>query len=204
MSRLTLLGPEITNGAAQVFNVSVPYRVEVTIRGDCDLLFHAWNVEDIEAKGNAAKGSKVRKTDNLETFVYRDSDNHICLPGEYFRQSIIIAAKSRQDPRSPRKSARDLVQAAVLSLTPLASLGKSTWEYEHKCRVRIQNNAITRTRPAFKSGWKATFILQVNLPEYISEEMLNSLIVDAGRLIGVGDFRPSYGRFQIVKFEKLD
>jgi len=28
--------------------------------------------------------------------------------------------------------------------------------------------------------------------------------VDAGRLVGLGDFRPSFGRFSIIKFEVLD
>jgi hypothetical protein len=52
-----------------------------------------------------------------------------------------------------------------------------------------------------KTGWEATFDFMVNLPEYISPEMLNEVIASAGRLIGVADFRPTYGRFQIVKFE---
>ena len=44
----------------------------------------------------------------------------------------------------------------------------------------------------------------VNLPEYVSPSDLNEVIQSAGRLIGVGDFRPTYGRFQVVKFEVQD
>lgn len=43
----------------------------------------------------------------------------------------------------------------------------------------------------------------VNLPEYISPELLHALLTDAGRLIGVGDFRPTYGRFRVIRFEEL-
>jgi hypothetical protein len=42
------------------------------------------------------------------------------------------------------------------------------------------------------------------LPEYITPDVMQALAVDAGRLIGVGDFRPTYGRFQVVGFEVLD
>ena len=199
----TAIGPEVTNGAVETLAHSLPYRVEVRIRGDADLLFHRWNCEAVESKAKAAKGSAAKKSDNIESYVYRDDEGYLCLPGEYLRQAIIHASKFRQDPRSPRKSAVDLVKAAIVSLTPLASLGVKEWDYEHKCRVMVQRNGITRTRPAMKAGWEASFQLLVNLPEYIDHTMLHGLLVDAGRLIGVGDFRPSYGRFAVTLFHEL-
>lgn len=131
-------------------------------------------------------------------------DKSLAIPGAYLRQSIINAAKFRQDPRSPRKSATDLYKAGIICLTPLASLGQNDWDYEDKRRVVIQKNAITRTRPALKSGWKATFILLVNTPEHINENDLHGVISDAGKLVGVGDFRPGYGRFHINHYEILE
>ena len=192
---------EPTNGAESTIGYQQPYIAEVTISGVADILFHRWNVEGIEEKSKAAKGSKAKKSDDLESYVYRNESGELCIPGEYLRQAVIMAAKFRQDPRSPRKSAMDLVKAAVVSLTPLASLGVEKWDYEDKRRVMIQRNGITRTRPAVKAGWKATFQLMVNLPEYVHADMLNSLISEAGRLIGLADFRPTYGRFGIAKFE---
>jgi hypothetical protein len=201
----TSIGGEVpTNGASDVFMQCVPYRVEVSIKGDADLLFHRWNCEEIEAKSKSAKGSVSKKTDDLETYVYRTENGDLALPGEYFRQSIITAAKNKQDPRSPRKSAMDLYKASVVSLTQYASLGTAHWDYEDKRRVVIQRSGINRTRPAMKSGWESTFILLINTPEYIHESDLHSVISDAGRLVGVGDFRPSYGRFHITHYEVLN
>ncbi len=202
-AKATAIGPEVTNGASEAIEMRHPYRAAVKIRGDADILFHRWNVEAVAEKAAAAKGSKSKKTDNVESYCYRNGDGEICIPGEYLRGSVVNAAKFRQDPRSPRKSAMDLVKAAVVSLTPLASLGIKEWSYEHKCRVVIQRNGITRVRPAVVAGWEAEFIFLVTLPEYVSREVLNALLVDAGRLIGVGDFRPTYGRFQVVGFEVL-
>jgi len=200
----TAIGPEVTNGAVVEIERSIPYRVEVTIRGEADLLFHRWNCEAVEAKAKAAKGSATKKTDDVESYVYRNDQGELCLPGEYVRQAVIGAAKFRQDPRSPRKSAVDLVKAAVVSLTPLASLGVTEWDYEHRCRVQVQRNGVTRVRPAMRAGWQASFVLMINLPEYVSQEMLLGLLTDAGRLIGVGDFRPTYGRFQVTAFTVLE
>lgn len=194
-------GDTPTNGAQQTIETSLPYIATVEITGVADLLFHRWNCEAVEAKSKAAKGSKAKKSDDIETYVYRNDDKELCIPGEYLRQSVIAAAKFKQDPRSPRKSACDLVKAAVVSVTPLASLGVTTWDYEHRCRVTVQRNGITRCRPALKEGWKATIQLMVNLPEYVPTSMLHALVTDAGRLIGVGDFRPTYGRFHVSGFE---
>jgi hypothetical protein len=198
----TEIGGEVpTNGAKSAIDVTMPYVVDVTIQGSADFLFHRWNNEAVRAKADGAKGSKIKKTDDVESYVYRNDKDILCIPGEYLRQSIIGAAKFKQDPRSPRKSAQDLFKAGVVAITPLASTGLKNWDYEDQRRVVIQRNAITRTRPALKAGWRVTIQLMVNLPEYISPSFLNEVIANAGRLIGVGDFRPTYGRFQVVGFK---
>jgi hypothetical protein len=192
---------EPTNGAKQTIETSIPYVAQVTIEGVADILFHRWNCEAVAEKAAAAKGSKAKKTDDLESYVYRNDARELCIPGEYLRGAIIGAAKFRQDPRSPRKSAMDLFKAAIVPLTPLASLGVADWDYEHRCRVMVQRNGVTRVRPAMKAGWRASFELLCNLPEYVAKDVLHEVCVNAGRLIGLADFRPTYGRFQVVGFE---
>lgn len=191
---------EPTNGAAEIIAASEPYVVNVAIEGAADFLFHRWNAESVDEKARAAKGSKAKRTDDIESYVYRNDAGELCIPGEYLRMAIIGAAKFRQDPRSPRKSAMDLYKAAVISLTPLASLGKTEWDYEDRRRVVVQRNGVNRTRPAMRAGWRAEFQLMVNLPEYVDRNSLRETIESAGRLIGIGDFRPTFGRFGIVSF----
>lgn len=199
------IGGEVpTNGAQNGIELQMPYRIMVAIQGTSPILFHRWNCESVESKAKAKKGSAEKKSDDVESYVYRNDKGEICIPGEYLRGAVIAAAKFQQDPRSPRKSAADLFKAAIVSLTELSSLGVKTWDYLDKRRVVIQRNAITRSRPAMKEGWLAKFILQCQLPEYVDAPLLNSTIQAAGRLIGLGDFRPSYGRFSVVEFKLLD
>ena len=163
-------------------------------------MFHRWSVEAIEIKSKTAKGSAGRKSDDIETFVYRDAKGMLSIPAEYFRMSIINAAKFRQDPRSPRKSAMDLFKAGIAPLEEHCSLGVKDWDFVDRRRVQVQRNGITRSRPAMNVGWKCEVLLQCLLPEYINPELLNEVLQSAGRLVGVGDFRPSHGRFQVVNF----
>ncbi len=194
---VTAVGP-VTNGGHLTISLSEPYMVRARLVGVADILFHRWNCEAVDAKSKAAKGSKAKKSDDVESYVYRDDAGVLCIPGEYVRQAIIHAAKFRQDPRSPRKSAMDLFKAAVSVLTPLASLGVTEWDYEHQCRVQVQRNGITRTRPAMKAGWSIETDFLVSLPEYVPPDALHDTLVNAGRLIGLADFRPTYGRFALT------
>lgn len=197
-------GEAPSNGASKGIEVQMPYRVEVTIKGTAPILFHRWNCESVESKSRAKKGSAEKKTDDIESYVYRNEKGELAIPGEYLRGAIVGAAKFMQDPRSPRKSAADLFKAAIVSLTPLASLGVKTWDFLDRRRVCIQRNAITRSRPAMAEGWTCTFILMVALPEYVDDATLNSVIQSAGRLIGLADFRPSFGRFNVTDFRVLE
>lgn len=192
---------EVTNGGKPIIDLSQPYNVNVTIEGSADFLFHRWNNEAVAEKASAAKGSKAKKSDDLETYVYRDEKGCLAIPGEYLRMSIINAAKFKQDPRSPRKSAMDLYKAGIVNMTNLASLGVKNWDYEDMRRVTIQRNGITRVRPAMRKGYRVEFQLMVNLPEYIDLGSLRETIEQAGRLIGIGDFRPTFGRFGVVNFD---
>jgi hypothetical protein len=192
----------VSNDAEPDITAGQPYTVRVTIRGSSDILFHRWSNEAVAEKAAAAKGSKTKKSDNLESYVYRCDNGNLGLPGEYLRQSIIHAARYRQDPRSPRKSAMDLFKAGVVSLTQCADLGVADADYIDRRRVLVQRSAITRERPALREGWQATIELMVLIPEYIDKTTLIEVITNAGRLIGVGDFRPTYGRFAVTAFNE--
>lgn len=208
------LGGDVSNAGEHTIELEAPYRVAVTVTGDSPLLFHRWQNESVEAKAKAAKGSAAKKSDDVESYVWRNLDGIICLPGEYLRGTLIDpkngAAKYQQDPRSPRKSALDLFRAGVLSLTDLAPITRAdgsladAWDYIDRRRVTVQRAGITRSRPAFATGWSATALLMVTTPHYLDPSLLRTTLSTAGRLTGVGDFRPSFGRFSVTNFEVLD
>lgn len=191
-----------TNGIANTAELGKPFSVEVEITGTSPLLFHRWD------DGKAVKPPKDKGTiihDNLEAYLWRNDKGEICMPGEYLRMSMAYAAKFKQDPRSPRKSAFDLFKAGIISLTDLAPIndGVQDYEFQDRRRALIQRQGITRVRPGFHSGWRATIILSVIIPEYVDFAMFSDVLNMAGRLVGVGDFRPTYGRFTVTKSKVL-
>lgn len=186
-----------------------PYSLQLVIVGTEDILFHRYDVDQVEAQGKAAKGSKEKKSDNVESYVFRTADGHIGIPGLNFKACLADAAKFFQDPRSPRKSARDLVRAALKvpgEATFRNAAGKlaEEWDYLDKRRVTVQRNAISRSRPAMYKGWKLELQINVVDPEYVQPDWLNELVIRAGRSVGLCDYRPDFGTFRVEHFEVID
>lgn len=119
-----------------------------------------------------------------------------CIPGEAIEAAFVAAA---------RKSKRgQIARAGMLSPHnwPLEYDGPkdvaALWEAESFrliAGVRVGQARVMRTRPIFRK-WAATVTF-----EYLDDQMDESDIIDiwriAGRLVGLGDWRPRYGRFEI-------
>lgn len=191
----------VSNGAEEIISYTEPYTAQVRVRGVAPFLFHRYNIESVAEKAAAAKGSKAKKSDDTESYVYRNDVGEICIPGRYFTAALMGAGRYIQDPRSPRKSAMDLLKAGVIPITELCSLGSKDWDYLDRQPVQIQRNRVPRERPAFRRGWTVEVSLAVLVPEYVSQDLLLRALTQAGKLVGVGDFRPTYGRFAITHFD---
>lgn len=198
-------GAPLTNGGAWVIEGEEPVKARIGIVGTAPMLLHAWNVEAVEEKSKAAKGSKAKKTDNLESYSYRDEEGRLGVPGTNFHAALIEAGRRMQDPSSPRKAARDIVRAAIVPLTVIAPFEPETreWDYEDARRVTVQRAGVTRIRPAMHSGWRLTYELLITAPQYIQPATLLTLVNTAGLLVGLCDFRPTYGRFTMAEFAQL-
>lgn len=72
---------------------------------------------------------------------------------------------------------------------------------EPACRdqrsAKVGTSRVIRTRPLF-SGWECEVTIMFD-PELIDREALDSIIEIVGRQIGIGDYRPKFGRFEVVK-----
>ncbi len=186
------------NGLA-AFDAS--YAVEVVLVGTAPILFRRYDDVSVERKARTAKNSQSRKSDDVESYVYRTNDGEIGIPARNFKACLREAGRSLPDPRSPRKSARDLVQSAIQVEPFIASLGRTTWDALDVQRVVLQRSAISRVRPMFREGWTVSFRVVVLAPEFIGPDWLHDLVSRAGRFVGLGDFRPDYGRFRMDSFQ---
>jgi hypothetical protein len=62
--------------------------------------------------------------------------------------------------------------------------------------VRVQRNRVMRTRPLFPK-WEATVQIDF-LPDQLDRQEIMDIMGIVGRVIGLGDWRPRFGRFELV------
>lgn len=194
----------ISNDAKSALEMEMPFTVDVSIKGSSPFLFHRWSNEAVAAQQAAKKNSLVKKSDNVESYVFRNENNALCIPAEYVRMAVINSAKYDQHPSKPRASAFDLFKAGIICAPEFCVLNdgeRYKWDFMDMRRVVIQRASITRSRPAMNTGWTIDLEITSLLPDLIDFNFLYKTLIRAGQLIGVGDFRPSYGRFAVTKFE---
>lgn len=62
--------------------------------------------------------------------------------------------------------------------------------------VAVQQSRIIRIRPMIPTGWSLSFKLEFD-DSIVNEKALVKAMADAGALIGLGDWRPKFGRFTV-------
>lgn len=197
----SVLVDDPTNGAALIVKANEPYFVEIEIEGTADLMFHRYNVDLQIAKAKSGKGSKSSKIDDLESSVWRTIDGELAVPARHLHASIIEAGRRQKDPSNARASCMDLYKCGIIIEPELAPLGIKKWDYEDGRKENVGGRGIARVRPCVRRGWRAAFTIEVVDPEFIDVGMLREAVDRAGRVRGIGERRPTFGRFHVVKWE---
>ena len=184
----------------------------ITIRGIAPLLMHNGqlaNPLNPLAKEMKKVTSVRTKTDEhhlelqrLEFLagLYVDEKNRIVLPSEVLESTLVEGAKKAKLGKQ-FKAAVSVWDAALLEygeqLTPEQLWAKAE-TYADVRGVKISKARIMRTRPRFNQ-WKATFTVHW-AEDQITIDQLRQAVDDAGRQVGMCDYRPKFGRFDVVAF----
>lgn len=72
-------------------------------------------------------------------------------------------------------------------------------EYVDQRTVKVGTAKTIRTRPIFNS-YKSIFTCWLDTDKMNTEQLIQ-IVENAGKYVGLGDYRPRYGRFQVLKME---
>lgn len=96
----TRLDP-VSNDAEPAIEFQMPYVAQIDVEGSAAFLFHRYSVEAVAAGGAAAKGSKAKKTDAIDSYVWHDDEGNLSIPGEYFRNVDHWCRQIQTGPAQP-------------------------------------------------------------------------------------------------------
>jgi len=174
-------------------------RYLVEVKGVSPLLMNRFIPEQIvETRVRRSNANDVSVEDKL----YLTEDGRPYVPNTYIRNSLIEAGKSIRI-KGRGKSTYSKLLGSSLIVQPDAILIDSTSGWEPFTTTAVNPTTKGRvmvTRPMFKD-WKLSF--EAVVLDDIPEEVFRDILDEAGRYVGIGDWRPAkkgmYGKFIVTK-----
>lgn len=176
------------------------------IQGRSPLLIHGFSIDF----GEQEKVSAVSKDygtprQQAEGYLYCDDDGKIWIPSSWVKGSVMDVSSEYKIPKS-RKSLKSVAGGVIIPCTEKIYFceGYTRADIEVDSRpVVIQRARIMRHRPRLEE-WSLEFEFEIE-ETIIPVETVYDLLVDAGKRVGIGDFRPRkggpFGRFSVVAWE---
>jgi hypothetical protein len=159
--------------------------------------------------GTAKRGTRIPEAEaEAEAGVYRMDDGSCGIKGEAFVGAVAgpkgAAGAWKTKNRGTMKSQLAHI-TGVEELVPLClPTGEIIASYIVDQRPVIIGKArILRARPRFDE-WSATFTINYDQQLIKEPRLIVDILADAGSRIGVGDYRPRFGRFRVREYQIFD
>jgi hypothetical protein len=182
--------------------------IEISIRGLCPMLMHngalADPLDERTISLAAITGKRVKTRADHEEIARREwygglwlTDKLPCLPQEAIEATFVQGAKTRKKGDAAKAGfvANEPAMLVYDGPTDLAELWDDA-RFRLRKGVRVHRARPMRTRPRFPE-WSA-----VISATFLTTELNRSEVVDfmkiAGATRGIGDWRPKYGRFEVL------
>ena len=196
------------------------YQVFARIRGTAPILQHKFGSATLEAlmQGSNKKTAAQDYSMEWQQTMYASVDGFIYQPAAHIEGCLVKAGALFQIKGRRGKTYKDTMRAYVyaqpdeipilwnnecipvpdeaLLLEPTEALSVSVM------RVVVQRAAVARARLQVATGWEMALNLEVH-DEQLRPEVVEEILREGGRAIGIGDFRPRYGRFEVVQFQQV-
>lgn len=158
-------------------------------------------IKEITSKGSKKlTDADYEERDRLEweAGLYWDSADGLVIPSDNIERCIQLGAQKSRIGKD--------VQAAVFCTAPQVAVDYSGPKDKDKLYadprftlrkgVAVQKSRIIRIRPMIPTGWSLTFTLEFD-ESIVNPKSLVKAMADAGSLVGLGDWRPKFGRFLV-------
>lgn len=133
--------------------------------------------------------------------VYKQPNGRLGHPGAAIESALVKSA--REFKADKRRSYAEIVKASCFVNEKFIDLGVKKPDEVNRASV-VNPNTRGRGfsyRPQLNPGWKGTFSLTIQNSEVIPIERVKEILDHAGMMVGIGDWRPKFGRFICTKFQ---
>ena len=185
---------------------------KIKIKSGSPMLHHGSQAVGMEKTSKKRKGGDalLGNPDEWNKTIYFDEKVGVYLPASVFEACLINAGKQF---KIGRIAATGYVKSGVFCMDehlPFLVDGTPVMTLDDK-RINIDKRTVKnpstkgrnmRYRAKFDK-WSSEFKLMVTSDDYINSDLLEEIINYAGMYVGVGDYRPRFGRFTLESIKEV-
>ncbi len=178
-------------------------KVFVSIHGLSPLLQNNFPLDGQDTK--TGPGRRVASTDySKEEFekLYLTKEKMVYEPSSHIEGCLTKAASEFFIKGHKGKRYTDRIKAFI-NIQPLEIVHKVQEWHADTRTVVVQRSRIVRRRPCF-NHWALDFNIIIKDPEAVPPETLHEILEYGGRYVGIGDYRPKFGLFEVTKWEVVE
>lgn len=186
--------------------------IDVTIKGITPLLMNRFTEESEVALSSGVRpsitGGRGTPREQAEKKAYADGDGNLYIPGPNIFSCIVMAGAFHKAGRvkvTTQKSS--LIPAGLAVRELICPLGTKVWECDSRSVVIPTTGGRVMCHRPRLDEWHTSFTLEVD-ESLFSEKFVRLLMDDAGKKVGLGDYRPQrkgpFGRFVVSSWHKSD
>ena len=185
-------------------------KITLTLTGTAPLLMHSDRmVNPLDPIVRAMKpiSAKRKKTDadyealaelEFRGSIYHDDITGPFIPGENIEKAIVEGGRITKQGKQVERG-MFVIDDRVPLIYPGPRTVDELWAdpgFRHMKSVRVGQSRVMRTRPMFNQ-WLIETVAEVD-DGLLNLDSLRAIGADAGSMVGLGDYRPRFGRFEFT------
>lgn len=185
-------------------------KVQVEVEGITPLICSKFTDEAAMAASNGTRTSSAvadRGTPQevAEKKLYIGLDGSPMIPQPNLLRCIVDGGQFHKAGRKQITTKKESMLYGCLDIegTEIPLIHKQPWKVDTRAvRIPSTGGRILAHRPMF-DDWRLRFLMDIDLT-IISPKLMRQIVDDAGKRVGLGDFRPStkgpYGKFVVIRW----
>lgn len=175
--------------------------IDCHIKGIRPLLMNG--LGDLEERGIGRGANKKGKiyldSEEAERRLYKDDVGIICQPASHIESCLVYSGADFKISGS--KTYKEPLKAGIFVEPRMLRHQYPSWVID-KRSVVVKRARVIRCRPRFDQ-WELAFLIYIR-DNRIDPLILEEILVSAGQYVGIGDYRPRFGLFEVLSFQIVD
>jgi len=179
-------------------------RINVELTSTSAMLHHRFATEEHGENSSKIKKKVYVPVEEAEKASYKNPDGTLFQPSEHILGVLIRSGVGFK--YEGKKTYKEIIKAGIVvepdNIPLLDNEGnvRTTWDEIDARPVVVQRARVVRWRPKFNE-WKLRLQLIIINEDLISVAALKD-IMEASGMLGIGDYRPRFGRFQVTQWQE--